>query len=109
MIRSVILAFALLSAPALAAAPHFQAEPVVQPAKNKIALRDTLWNCAGRTCAARESSSRPAIVCAVLARQVGTLRSFSVKGQALEAAELERCNARAKVLAPDAVQTAASR
>jgi hypothetical protein len=103
MIRSAILAFALMSTPALAAAPHFQAEAVVQPAKSKVALRDTLWNCAGATCSAHESSSRPAIVCAVLARQIGALRSFSVKGEALGAAELERCNGRAKVVRPDAV------
>lgn len=109
MIRSALLACLLISAPALAVAPHFQAEPIVQPAKNKVALRDTLWICAGGSCLAGESSSRPEIVCAVLARRVGKLRSFNVRGQALGAAELDQCNARAKPLAPEAVQTAQTR
>jgi len=47
------------------------------------------------------------VVCAILAKEVGALRSFNVKGQALSAEQLGKCNARAKKSAPDDVRTAA--
>ncbi len=110
MIRAALLLSSLLLAtPVLAAGPHFQAEPVAKPAEAQLALRDTLWRCGDVGCGASESSSRPAIVCAVLAREVGALRSFSVKGEALGAEELEKCNARAKKTEPDLVRTAAAK
>ncbi len=109
MTRTATLLITLFAAtPALAGAPHFQAQPVAKPAEAQLALRDTLWRCGEAGCGAGESSSRPAVVCAVLAREVGTLRSFAVKGQALAADELAKCNARAKRSAPDAVRTAAA-
>ena len=105
---ALALSLALLAAPA-AAAPHYAAEPTAAVAEARLALRDTLWNCGGSGCAGpRASASRPGIVCSVLAGEVGELRSFAVKGQPLGEAELRKCNARAKKLAP-AVQSAASR
>ncbi len=77
------------------------------PSEGRLVLRDTFWRCGEAGCGAAESSSRPAIVCAVLAREVGALRSFTVQGRALAAEELDKCNARARKLGPDAVQTAA--
>jgi hypothetical protein len=109
MNRFAALALVLIASPALADGPHYQAEPVVPPSKAKFLARDTLWRCAEAHCVAAESGSRPAIVCAVLARQVGPLRSFTVAGQALAAEELDHCNGRARKLTPEAVQTAASR
>ncbi len=107
MIRSALLAIAMIATPVLAAAPQFQAEPVARPAETRIALRDTLWRCGDAGCTgAGESVSRPAIVCAVLAKEVGALKSFAVKGEALDADELERCNARAKKITPGAAQAA---
>jgi hypothetical protein len=109
MLRPAFLAASLLlAAPALAAAgPHFQAEPAARPAESRLALRDTLWRCGDDGCAAAESSSRPAIVCAVLAREIGTLRSFSVRGEALSPDALDRCNARARPASTETVRTAA--
>ncbi len=108
MLRTTILLTSLLIAtPALAAGPHFQAEPVAKPSEVRLALRDTLWRCGDAGCAAAQSGSRPAIVCAVLAREVGALRSFAVKGEALAADELDKCNARAKKGVPETVRTAA--
>ncbi len=94
MIRTTILGLTLASAPALAA-PHYQAEPAAKPAAAKLVLRDTVWRCGESGCAGSRSNSRPAIVCAVLAKEVGALRSFSSEGSALSADELEKCNARA--------------
>lgn len=79
-----------------AVASHYQAQPTVTPAKAKLVLRDIVWNCGDAGCAAGKSNSRPAIVCAQLARQIGTLRAFSVKGEPLAASDLQKCNARAE-------------
>jgi hypothetical protein len=95
MMRALILSLAFLSGPALAGAPHYQAEPAVKPAAAKLVLRDTVWTCGDSGCVAGRSNSRPQIVCAVLARKVGTLRSFSSEGAAMGAEELEKCNSRA--------------
>jgi hypothetical protein len=85
----------ILAALLLASAPQYVAEPVTRPAESKIILRDTIWNCGESACAGTRSTSRPAIVCAVLAKKIGRLRSFQANGQALAPAALEACNARA--------------
>jgi hypothetical protein len=96
MFRSAILAFAFLSAPALAAGP-FRAEPVAPPSQERFVARDSIWRCAQGACtSANATATRPAIVCSTLARQVGALRSFSAEGRAFAADELEACNARAR-------------
>ena len=94
MFRIALLAIGLFSAPALATS-HYQAEPAAKPAETRIVLRDTIWKCGDTGCVAGKSDSRPAIVCAVLAREVGTLNRFVVKGEPLPAEQLEKCNARA--------------
>ena len=98
MFRTAFLAFTLAAAaPALAAAAgHYSAEPAARPAAAKFVLRNTVWKCSEAGCAASQSNSRPAVVCAVLARKVGTLLSFRAGGQPLSPAELEKCNARAQ-------------
>ena len=95
MIRTALLSLSLLASPAFAAAAHYHAAPAVAPSEAKLVLRDTVWKCGDDGCVAGKSSSRPAIVCAVLAKEVGVLRSFSVGGQTVSADELEKCNARA--------------
>jgi hypothetical protein len=95
MFRTAVLAFALAAAPAVASA-QYRAEPAAKPAATKFVLRDTVWKCGDAGCAAAESNSRPAIVCARLAREVGTLLSFSAGGKPLNPEELEKCNARAR-------------
>jgi hypothetical protein len=95
MLRPAILGFALFAAPALASS-HYHAEPVAKPAAARLILRDTIWSCGDNGCAAAtKSSSRPAIVCEVLVKEIGALRSFSIAGQPLSAEQLEKCNARA--------------
>ena len=94
MLRILALGFLLAAAPAAAA--HFRAEPVAKPASAKLVLRDTMWLCDGASCSAARSNSRPQIVCALLAREVGALKSFTVAGTPLPADQLEKCNARAQ-------------
>ncbi|HEX8533266.1 MAG TPA: hypothetical protein VF662_03800 [Allosphingosinicella sp.] len=94
MLRTAILSLTLLASPAFAQS-HYRAEPAAKPAVTKIVLRDTIWSCGDSGCSAGKSGSRPAIVCEVLAREVGALRSFSVAGQPIAPEQLEKCNARA--------------
>ena len=54
------------------------------------------WSCAGPACTAPRGTSRPAIVCARLVRELGPVSAFAADGRALEAADLERCNASAR-------------
>ena len=53
-----------------------------------------VWNCADTACAASKGTSRPAIVCARLVKEVGKVSTFTAGGKALEAEDLARCNAR---------------
>ena len=94
MLRPLIMSLALVGSPAFAEG-HYRAEPTAKPALTKIVLRDTIWSCGDAGCAAAKSSSRPAIVCEVLVKEVGALRSFSVAGQPIGPEQLEKCNARA--------------
>jgi len=93
MLKSAVLALALVSAPAAA---QYRAEPTAAPATDKFIARDTVWTCGNGACEAAPSNSRPQVVCAAVARKLGTLRAFSVAGAPLSAEELERCNGRAR-------------
>jgi hypothetical protein len=95
MLRTAIVSLALVSAPAFATG--FQAETGTQPSQARFVARDSIWRCTGTACVStNETSTRPAIVCAALARQVGALRSFSANGRAFGTEELQACNARAR-------------
>jgi hypothetical protein len=94
MIRTAALALALVASPAFASS-HYHAQPVAKPAAAKLVLRDTVWKCGEAGCVGTKSNSRPATVCAVLAKEVGSLRSFTAFGEPLGAEQLEKCNARA--------------
>lgn len=96
MFRFAVLSLALTATAPAMASSHYHAKPAVTPASAKFVLRDIVWRCGDAGCSAGESNSRPAIVCAVLARDVGELLSFSVAGQVMSAQELEKCNARAR-------------
>ena len=94
------LGLAGLAAPvpasASAAAPHYQAELAAPAGADRVVARRLVWHCAATACVAAKSNSRPAIECAALAKKAGPLRSFVAAGEALNAAALEKCNARAR-------------
>jgi len=93
ILKMALAAAALTTTPAMAAQYH--AQPVATPAAAKFALRGAVWNCDGSGCSAARADGRPEVVCASLARKVGTLRSFSIGGAALAPDVLEKCNDRA--------------
>ena len=102
IIVSSLFAFGLAAAATLSPAPaaagqhQYRAELAAPAAKPKLVAKDIVWRCAGAACVAPQGNSRPASDCAALAAKVGALRSFAVGGEALDAAALEKCNARAR-------------
>ena len=95
MLRLATLSLALVATPAFAAG--FQAETSARPPQVRFVAHDSIWRCTDNACASgNATATRPAIVCAALARQVGALRSFSANGRAFDDAELQACNARAR-------------
>jgi hypothetical protein len=100
-LASSLLAFlfsASLLGGAACAAPggQYRAEPATPPTAARLIVKDIVWRCGAGGCVAPRSNSRPAIDCSALAHELGTLRSFTVEGQALDPAALEKCNARAR-------------
>jgi hypothetical protein len=92
---AVLLAFSLLGGTAFAGT-QYRAEPAAQPAAARLVVKDVVWKCGAGGCVAPQGHSRPAVDCSALVREVGTLRSFTVGGQPLDAAALGKCNARAR-------------
>lgn len=101
MIRRFALPLVLLGAsvvsavPASATANQYCAELAKPASAQRFVVRDLIWSCAGESCTATQTTSRPATDCAALADKVGALRSFAVGGQTLANDALEKCNARA--------------
>ena len=75
---------------------YYGATPVAPSAASRLVVRDTLWKCGESGCeATARSNSRPAIVCQLLAREVGTLAAFRAGTETFDADALAKCNAKA--------------
>lgn len=104
MLRHLALAAAfatssLLVAGAAYAQPtnaYYSATPASAPTAGRTMIRGQVWTCDGQSCTAGQGESRPAIICAVAARELGQLTAFTANGVALDSANLDKCNARAK-------------
>lgn len=84
---------AVSPAPAHAGEGAFYRAELAAPAAEPSAVAGGLvWKCSKSTCAAGKGTSRPAIICARLVREVGAVTTFTAGGKPLEAAELARCN-----------------
>jgi hypothetical protein len=85
---------ALTPSPAQAASVPFYRAEVASTAKAepRPIASGMAWKCAENVCTAGEATSRPAIVCARLAKKVGPIESFTAGGKAFEAEDLARCN-----------------
>jgi hypothetical protein len=89
-----------LSAVAFAAAPAVAASysaTLAVPATARVIARDISWNCGPAACQGSTQESRPAVLCQSLAKRAGRVDSFLVDGRAFSAAELDSCNAFARV------------
>ena len=88
------VSFGATTAPAYAATPGYYQAQLATPADSARTevQNGVAWKCAGGECRGNEGSSRPEIVCARLAKKVGPLAGFAVKGEALDAEALAKCN-----------------
>lgn len=59
-------------------------------------IRHAPWICNGENCATDQARSGPANTCHSVARELGTLVSFSADNEALTEEELARCNEAAR-------------
>ena len=94
-----LVGFAALAAapsPGAASQIHFRAEPATVPAEARVVVRDTVFRCGEDGCYAPRGSSRAEIVCTVLARELGPLRSFSAGGRSFAGDALAECNRAAR-------------
>ena len=99
-----LLAFTFLAlSVAPAAAATYSAKPASPVGESRIVARDILWACGAGACIGSTPNGRPLVVCQALAKKTGQIESFLVDGRPIASAELERCNASAKVLPANAM------
>ena len=91
-----LVALAAAASPAIAAGPYYTAQLATPPAAEQLIVRGLVWKCGAGGCVAGRSNSRAVIDCSALAREVGTLRSFTVEGRSLTPDQLQKCNAKAR-------------
>lgn len=89
--------FAGTATNAIANTPGYRLVPEAAfSAANTVVARDVLWKCAGQACVATKASSRPEIVCASAAREIGKISAFSANGKDFTADQLAKCNEKAR-------------
>ncbi len=106
MLRAVISAI-VASAATLAAAgvqaqstgAYYVATPAAAPAKARLITRSTAWHVQNGALVASRAPERDAILCQLLARDVGGLTAFTAGGKTFDAAQLNACNAKAGIAA----------
>ena len=89
-----LASFGAIATPAYAAAPGYYEAQLAAPltASKTEVQNDVAWRCAGDTCRGNLGTSRAEIACARLARKFGEVTAFAVKGEALDAEGLAKCN-----------------
>ncbi len=85
------------SAAAFAAAPSYVASFAAPVTQAKLVSSDRMWTCSDSVCVTRGAAdSPPQHVCSRLAREMGVIASFSVRGEAFSAEALAACNVNAR-------------
>jgi hypothetical protein len=99
---AIIASAATLAAAGVSAEPagaYYVATPAAQPAKARIMTRSTPWQLQNGAFVAARAPERDAVLCQLVARDVGSLSSFSAGGKSFDAAALDKCNAKAGTVA----------
>ena len=84
------------TAHAQTAGGYYVAVPAGQPAKQTLVTRETLWKLRGNAYVAARAPERDTFLCSAVVRDAGALSSFTVGGQAFDADQLAKCNAKAR-------------
>jgi hypothetical protein len=95
MFRSLLILSALAATATPAIGASYSAK-LATPTTERFIARDIVWACGADACQGATDEGRPAVLCQSLARHAGRVDSFLVDGQALSAADLEKCNASAR-------------
>ena len=74
------------------AAPYFTAELAQPTGETRVIAGGVVFRCEGTVCTGPRSGDRPMRVCSDLRREVGTITSFTARGEALSADRLATCN-----------------
>ena len=99
MNRLALATLALLAIPAAATAQvggYYVAVPAAPPTKPSLMTHDTSWSLKNGAYVAQRAPERDTVLCELVARNVGTLSSFTAGGNAYDADALAKCNAKAK-------------
>ena len=99
MNRFALAALGLLALPAAAGAQvggYYVAVPAAVPTKASVMTHATSWSLKNGAYVAQRAPERDAVLCELVARNVGTLSSFTAGGNAYDADALAKCNAKAK-------------
>lgn len=74
---------------------YYSVTLAAQPEATKQVVRGMVFACNGGMCSAAAGTSRPAIVCAGVARALGPVTSFRAGKDTLDGEGLAKCNAKA--------------
>ena len=83
---------ALAPQPVAASEVFYRAELAQPVSEARTVAGGVAWFCKETTCVAGKGTSRPLRVCRSLAKEVGSIASFSAKGETLDEAKLATCN-----------------
>ena len=88
------VSFGATTSPAYAASGAFYQAQLAAPLDGaKVQIQNGVaWKCDGDACRGSAGGSRAEVVCARLARKFGEVTAFAVKGEALDAEALAKCN-----------------
>ena len=88
------VSFGATTSPAYAANAAFYEAQLAAPIDGaKVQIQNGVaWKCDGDACRGSQGGSRAEVVCARLARKFGEVTAFAVKGEALDADALAKCN-----------------
>lgn len=96
MIRFIATAvaglFAASTAGAQAPSGYYVAVPAAQASKANLITRSTPWTLRDGAYVANRAPERDAVLCELVAKNVGRLDSFSVAGKPFDADALAKCN-----------------
>ncbi|MCW1383323.1 hypothetical protein OLX02_10855 [Novosphingobium sp. KCTC 2891] len=92
-LAGTVATFGATATPSHAATGYYSvtlAAPLASP--KRFVDGETPWSCTGAECTAPRNTSRPAIVCARVAKKVGAVTRFATPEGEMTAEDLAKCN-----------------
>ena len=89
---ALVFSAALSAEPVQAGEVFYRAELGEPAGTDRAVVGGIAWYCKDRVCVAAKGKSRPLRICRSLSRELGTITSFTARGEALDEAALAACN-----------------